>query len=146
MSCLVHTSLMAGAVVLPTLALSRQYQRLALYGTLTALSYLNHSGRHPPAVAYADRVVALTCVVELWQRTSERERRSLLLGISLYLLRHATKNVSYHAAAHLVFATTAALNSLQETKARRLPPNSVVALCIAVLALLPTGDTISSQR
>ena len=137
MVCLVRTSLLAGAVVLPTLAWCREYRRVGLYGSLAALSYWNHS-QHCPPVAYADRLVALTCVVDLWQRSTAREQRSLLLGISLYLLRHATKDVTYHAAAHAVFATTAVLNSLQGSSTSPPPHQSLVLLSLLVLAWLPS--------
>ena len=137
MKALVRTSILAGVTVVPLMAVARQYRRAGLYTVLTTLSYLNHRGRCP-SVVYADRVVALYSVVDLWERCSGPQRKVLLSAISLYLLRHLTKNPSYHAAAHLLFVTTTVWNAVEGVCPCERPPRSVIALCLLVLGLLPT--------
>ena len=137
MKTLVQTSLFSAATVLPTMAATHQYRRLGMYTLLAGLSCMNHSG--VSTVVYADRTMALSCVVDLWQRCSDRERQCLLLGISLYLLRHLTKRTTFHALAHVTFASTVLHNTLSRQKQRcAQPPRSVLAFCALVLALLPT--------
>lgn len=136
MKTLVRTSLFAGATVLPAMLATQQYRRLGMYTLLTGLSCMNHGG--VSTVAYADRAMALSCIVDLWQRCSDRERQCLLMGISLYLLRHLTKRTTFHALAHLTFTGTVLHNAMIQRRGGGAPlPRVVVVFCAVGLGLLP---------